>query len=75
MEEQMAKNRKNLKVALDRQKSYAYKSKTYGEFKVGEHVFLKVKAKRSSLKLESCPNLVARYYGLFEVLEKISPVA
>jgi hypothetical protein len=42
---------------------------------VGEHVFLKVKAKRSSLRLGSCPKLVARYCGPFEVLEKIGPIA
>jgi hypothetical protein len=42
---------------------------------VGENVFLKVKSKRSSLKLESCPKLVVRYYGPFEFLEKIRTVA
>ena len=42
---------------------------------MGEHVFLKVKAKRSSLKLGSFPKLAARYCGPFEVLEKIGPVA
>jgi hypothetical protein len=38
-------------------------------------VFLKVKAKRSSLRLGSCPKLAARYCGPFEILEKIGPVA
>jgi hypothetical protein len=42
---------------------------------VGEHVFLKVKAKRSSLKLGSSQNLAVRYYGPFEILEKIGLVA
>jgi hypothetical protein len=42
---------------------------------VGEHVFLKVKEKRSSLRLGSCLKLAARYYGTFEILEKIGPVA
>jgi hypothetical protein len=41
---------------------------------VGEHVFLKVKAKRSSLRLGSCPKLAARYCGPFGILEKIRPV-
>jgi hypothetical protein len=44
------------------------------EFIVGEHMFLKVKGKSSSLKLESFPNLVARYCGLFEILEMIGPL-
>jgi hypothetical protein len=42
---------------------------------VGKHVFLKVKEKRSSLRLGSCPKLAARYCGPFEILEKIGPVA
>jgi hypothetical protein len=42
---------------------------------VGEHVFLKVKAKRSSLKLGSFPKLAVRYCGPFEILERIGHVA
>jgi hypothetical protein len=42
---------------------------------VGEHVFLKVKVKRSSLRLGSFPKLAARYCGPFEILEKIGPLA
>jgi hypothetical protein len=38
-------------------------------------VFLKVKYKRSSLKLGSCTKLERRYYGPFEVLENIGSVA
>jgi hypothetical protein len=37
---------------------------------VGEHVFLKVKAKGSSIRLGCCP-----YCGPFEILEKIGPIA
>jgi len=40
---------------------------------VGEHAFLKVKEKRSSLRLGSYPNLVATYCGPFEILENIGP--
>jgi hypothetical protein len=42
---------------------------------VGDHVFLKVKAKRSSLKLGNCSKLVAHYCGPFEILERIGHVA
>jgi hypothetical protein len=42
---------------------------------VGDHVFLKVKANRSSLKLGSCSKLAARFCGPFEILERIGPVA
>jgi hypothetical protein len=42
---------------------------------VGEHVFLKVKAKRSLIRLGSCPKLAARYCGHFEILKNIGPIA
>jgi hypothetical protein len=42
---------------------------------VGEHVFLKVKEKRSSLRLGSFPEFAMRYCGPFEKLEKIGSVA
>jgi hypothetical protein len=38
-------------------------------------VFLNVKANRSLLRLGSCLKLKARYYGPFEILEKIGLVA
>jgi hypothetical protein len=47
----------------------------FRDFKVGKQVFLKVKAKRSSLRLGSCPKLAARYCGPFEILKKIEPIA
>jgi hypothetical protein len=42
---------------------------------VGEHVFLKVKAKISLIRLGCCPKLVVRYCGTFEILENIGPFA
>jgi hypothetical protein len=45
MEEKMVKIRQNLKASQDRQKSCADKGRTHREFKVGDHVFLKVKSK------------------------------
>jgi hypothetical protein len=64
-----------LKAAQDKKKSYADKNRTHREFKVGDHVFLKVKTNRSSPKLGSCTKLAARYCGPFEILERIGPVA
>jgi hypothetical protein len=64
-----------LKVAQDRQKSYADKNMTHREFKVGDHVFLKVKANRSSLRLGNCLKLATRFCGPFEILERIGPIA
>jgi hypothetical protein len=75
MEEQMLKIKQNLKVSQDRKKIYADKNITHRDFKVGDHVFLKVKANRSSLKLGNCSKLAARFCGPFEILERIGPVA
>ena len=71
----MLKIKQNLKVSQDRQKIYADMNKTHKEFKVSDHVFLKVKANRSSLKLGSCSKLAARFCGPFEILERIRSVA
>jgi hypothetical protein len=45
MEEKMVKIKNNLKASQDRKKIYANKGRTHKEFKVGDHVFLKVKEK------------------------------
>jgi hypothetical protein len=75
MEDQMIRIKHNLKAAQDRQKSYADSNRTHREFKVGDHVFLKVKTNRSSVKLGSCAKLVARFCGPFEILERIGSIA
>jgi hypothetical protein len=75
MEEQMLKIKQNLKVAQDRKKRYADKNRTHGEFKVGDHVFLKVKDNRSSLRPGNCLKLAARFCGPFELLGRIGLVA
>ena len=65
----------NLKVAQDRQKSQANLKRTPKEFQVGEHVFIKVRPKKSSLRLGSCAKLAPRYCGPFEILSRIGQVA
>jgi hypothetical protein len=42
---------------------------------VGDHVLLKVKANKSSMKLGNCSKLAAHYCGMFEILERIGPIA
>jgi hypothetical protein len=75
MEEQILKIKQNLKAAQDRQKRYADRNRIHREFKVGDHVFLKVKANRSSLKMGNWAKLATRFCGPFEILERIGPVA
>jgi hypothetical protein len=75
MEAQIMKIKKNLKDGQERNKSYADNGKTHKEFKVGDHILLKVKAKRSFMKLGNCSKMVARYCGPFEILERIGRVA
>jgi len=65
----MVNIKKNLKVAQDWKKIYDDKKRTHIEFKVGENLFLKVKSKRSLLKLGSSPMLATIYCGPFKVLE------
>ena len=47
----------NLKIAQDRQKSQADLKRTPNEIQAGEHVFIKVRPKKSSLRLGSCAKL------------------
>ena len=71
----VAKIRQNLKATHDRQKIFVDKHRVHREFSVGDHVYLRVKERKSSLKLGSCSKLSPRYHGLFEVLERIASFA
>jgi hypothetical protein len=69
------KVQQSLKEAQDKQKSYADNKRRHLEFQVGDHVYLKVKARKSSLKLGNCAKLAPRFCGPFEILAPIGPVA
>ena len=45
------------------------------ESHVGDHVYLRVNPRKSSLNLGSCAKLSPRYCGPFEVLKRIGSVA
>ena len=75
MEEIVKKVQSNLKIAQDRQKTQADLKTTPKEFQVGEHVFIKVRPKKSSMILGSCAKLAPCYCGPFEILSRIGQVA
>jgi hypothetical protein len=74
MERMVKRVQKNLKEAQDLQKSYADLKTRHHEFQIGEHVYIKVKSRRSSLKLRICSKLAPRFCGPFEILTQIGPV-
>jgi len=70
----MIKIRHNLKVAHDRKKSYAKNKRIHKDFKVGDHVYIRLKHKKITLRMGTCAKLVPSYYGPFEFLERVGPV-
>jgi hypothetical protein len=46
-----------MKIAQDRKKSYADKNRTPREFKVGDHAYLRIRPRRSSLRMGTCAKL------------------
>lgn len=75
MESTIRKVQQNLKEAHDRQKSYADQKRRHFEFQVGDHVYLKFKTRKSSLKLGNCAKLAPRFCGPFNILAQIVPVS
>jgi hypothetical protein len=70
----MIKIRQNLKISQDKQKSYADNKRTHKELYVGDHVYLRVKPKRSSLWMGTCAKLAPQYCRQFEVLERVGSI-
>ena len=62
-------------MTQDRQKSYSYLKRQHKEFSVRDHVYLRVKSKKSSLRLGSCTKLAPWLCKPFHILERIGPVA
>ncbi|GJT14693.1 putative reverse transcriptase domain-containing protein [Tanacetum coccineum] len=67
--------KEKLKVARDRQKSYADNRHKPLEFEVGDRVMLKVSPWNGVVHFGKKGKLAPRYVGPFEILERISPVA
>ena len=67
--------RKRLLTAQSRQKSHADVRRRPLEFKMGDHVFLKVMPKRGVIRFGKRGKLSPRYIGPFEVLKRVGAVA
>nr|GEX57512.1 putative reverse transcriptase domain-containing protein [Tanacetum cinerariifolium] len=67
--------KEKLKVARDRQKSYADKCQKPLEFSVGDKVLLKVSPRKGVVRFGKRSKLSPRYVGPFEIVERIGPVA
>ena len=65
----------NLKVVEERKKSYADLKRNPRECQVGEHVYIKLKPKKNSLRLGKYSKLAPSYCGPFEILAKVGLVA
>jgi hypothetical protein len=75
MEKMVRRAQHNLKETQDQHESYTDLKMRHHEFNIEEHVYLKIKARRSSLKLGNCSKLAPRYCDPFEILTQIGPVA
>ena len=67
--------RQRLLTAQSRQKSYADVRRRPLEFKVGDHVFLKVMPKRGMVRFGKRGKLSPRFMGSFEILERLGTIA
>ena len=75
MEQEIQVIKKYLKGAYDRQKSYVDMNRLFKELQVGEHVFLRIKPKKSSLYIGSCAKMAPWFYGPFNIIKRIGLVA
>ena len=49
--------------------------RVHKEFKIGDHVYLRLKPRKISLKLGSCSKLDTRFCGPFKSLDRIGTIA
>eukprot|EP00253_Pinus_taeda_P024477 PITA_24477 len=75
MEELVKKVRSNLKAAQDRQKNFADRKRRLKEYQVGDHVYVRIHARKRTLQWSGCAKLAPQYCGPFQILARIGPVA
>jgi hypothetical protein len=54
-----------MKIFQDRQNSYADMKRIPREFKVGDHMYLRVRTRKISLRMGPCAMLEPLYFGTF----------
>ena len=74
-EEKVKMNRERLKIATDRQKSYADMKRKDIRYEISEKVFLKVSPWKKVMRFGKKSKLSPRFIGSYEVIEKVGPVA
>eukprot|EP00253_Pinus_taeda_P011162 PITA_11162 len=75
MEELVKKIRANLKVAQDMQKNFADWKRRFREYQVGDHVYVRIRAKKCTLQWSGCAKLASQFCGPFQILARIGSVA
>ncbi|GJX73003.1 putative reverse transcriptase domain-containing protein [Tanacetum coccineum] len=73
--EKISQIKDRLKVARDRQKSYADKRRKPLEFSVGDYVLLKVSPWKGVVRFGKKGKLTPRFVGPFEIIEKVDTMA
>ena len=74
MEQTVREVQRNLKVAQDLQKIYIDLKRQHKDFSIENHIYLRVKPKKSSLKLGRCSKLERWFCRPFQIFERIGPV-
>ena len=74
-EEKVKMIKERLKVATDRQKSYADMKRKDIRYEIDEKVFLKVSPWKKVMRFGKKGKLDPRFIGPYEVIEKVGPVA
>eukprot|EP00253_Pinus_taeda_P021156 PITA_21156 len=75
MEEMVKKVGSNLKVAHDRQKNFADRKRNFKEYQVGDHVYVSIRAKKSTLQWSGSAKLGPQFCRPFQILAGVGPVA
>ena len=75
IEEKLKMIRERLKVATDRQKSYANMRRKDIRYEIGEKVFLKVSHWTKVMRFGKKGKLSPRFIGPYEVMDKVGPMA